>query len=104
MTWSKEAAQARRDRLPKDWARLRRQVLARDGYRCVALLADGSRCAEVASDVDHIVAMLDDNRLEALQSLCGAHHRYKSSSEGGKAKADKQGRMRRPPERHPGIR
>lgn len=69
----------RRSRLPSNWRKLREEQLKRDGYRCVAQTANG-RCAEVATDVDHIEAKTDDH--SRLQSLCAGHHKAKTSREG----------------------
>lgn len=98
----------RKLRLPANWASLRRQRLEIDGHRCTWLLPSGSRCPEKATDIDHIVPMTDDNRIEALRSLCSGHHARKSAHEGGMA----WGAMRRqiaakrfrPQPAHPGLR
>lgn len=95
----------RRDRLPPDWPRIRKRVLRRDKYLCQHRDADGDLCAAYATDVDH-KDRGDDHRLENLQSLCGEHHRAKSSSEGGEALAahrrEINSRFRRT-EEHPGL-
>ena len=98
---------ARRDRLPANWAALRRQRLELDGFRCQRLLPSGVICGALATDVDHIQAMTDDHSLDALRSLCGPHHRAKSGTEGGHASGQQAKRRAalkyREPERHPGI-
>lgn len=97
----------RRQRLPANWEALRAQRLKIDGYRCTERLPGDIRCPAPASDVDHVIAMTDDHRLEALQSLCRVHHARKSGREGGQAWAAIRGRMKaqrlRPAERHPGL-
>lgn len=97
----------RRSRLPADWPKIRERVLRRDGYRCRFVDYTGLRCREQATEVDHIEAMKDDHRDEALQSLCERHHASKSGSEGGRASAVqsavKRKRLRKPPEPHPGL-
>ncbi|KOX33407.1 HNH endonuclease [Saccharothrix sp. NRRL B-16348] len=69
-----------------DWVRIRARILKRDGYRCTHLDESGVRCAEPASDVDHVLRG-DDHRDANLTSLCGWHHRQKSSREGAAARA-----------------
>lgn len=76
----------RRQRLPDDWPKRRRRILKRDGYRCTHRDDYGDRCVEPATDVDHIRP--GDNHADSnLASLCGYHHRKKSSGEGGAARA-----------------
>lgn len=92
----------RRARLPDNWDQLRIQRLDIDGWRCTWRLPSGKRCPRRATDVDHRVAMSDDHRIEALQSLCAHHHGKKSAREGNQARrALKQSRYREP-EEHPG--
>ncbi|RKN09653.1 HNH endonuclease [Streptomyces radicis] len=99
MAW---ATSNRRQRLPDDWPTRRAAALRRDGFRCVALLADGERCTEPATDVDHIVPG-DDHALTNLQSLCSWHHARKSAREGQAANRAKQRPSRRRPDKpHPG--
>jgi 5-methylcytosine-specific restriction protein A len=96
----------RRERLPDNWSAIRRRVLRRDGYQCTARdLTTGVRCAEPATDVDHIVPG-DDHRETNLRSLCGWHHRRKSSSEGGAARAARRRGFEKKFQRtegHPGL-
>lgn len=99
MTWE---GSNRRERLPDDWEMIRLVVLERDRWRCTWRLPSGARCPRKATDVDHKRAMEDDNRPEALQSLCAHHHAKKSSVEGRMAKAKKRAMRYRPPEEHPG--
>ncbi len=91
----------RRARLPSNWPVLRAKVLARDGYRCVAVLRDtGLRCAATATDVDHIIPG-DDHAMTNLQALCVWHHARKTAAESAAARRPRLSR-RRPEERHPG--
>nr|WP_026246949.1 hypothetical protein [Streptomyces sp. SID8354] len=102
MAWS---TSSRRERLPANWAQIRRRVLYRDGHQCTARDQYGVRCAEHATDVDHIRPG-DDHREANLTSLCGWHHRVKSSREGAAAKAAvrrRQNRRFRRTETHPGL-
>lgn len=78
------AGSDRRSRLPADWQAIRKRILRRDGYRCTHRNEDGLRCAELATDVDHIIAG-DDHGDRNLRSLCSPHHRIKSSQEGAAA-------------------
>jgi 5-methylcytosine-specific restriction protein A len=90
----------RRAELPPDWkSHVRPFVLQRDGYRCRNVL-DGRLCARPANQVDHI-GDRDDHRPENLQALCEDCHNAKSSRQGNDARW--AARMRRPPERHPGL-
>lgn len=99
MAWS---TSNRRQRLPKDWPVRRASVLQRDGYRCVAVLVDGERCTESATDVDHIKPG-DDHSLTNLQALCRWHHARKSAREGHEARgAVRRPSRRRPEAPHPG--
>nr|WP_030287073.1 hypothetical protein [Streptomyces catenulae] len=102
MAWS---TSNRRERLPVNWEKIRRRVLKRDSHRCTAADQYGVRCIEPASDVDHIRPG-DDHREANLTSLCGWHHRVKSSREGAAAKAAarrRHGRKFRRTEKHPGL-
>jgi 5-methylcytosine-specific restriction protein A len=92
----------RRTRLPADWPARRARVLARDSYRCTARWYDDTRCAEPATDVDHVHPG-DNDADDNLTSLCGWHHRRKSASEGGTAAHLKRAPRHRPPEQHPGA-
>lgn len=90
----------RRDRLPADWSSRRAYVLERDGFRCRALLPDGRRCPNDATDVDHDLAN-DDDSYSNLQSLCRPHHQRKSSAEGGRAAAVARKKKYRFPKKRP---
>lgn len=88
----------RRERLPSGWRKLRAQILARDPICVLCHVRPSTMC-------DHIIAMVDDDRPEGLQGVCGPCHDQKSSREGNAARAAnaRPGR-RRPDEPHPGIR
>ena len=94
----------RRERLPDNWPMIRRRILIRDGYRCT-WRHEGVRCAELATDVDHIVHG-DDHGDGNLRALCDWHHQKKSSSEGGAARVAARRRINqrfRRSEPHPGL-
>jgi len=109
----------RRSTLPSNWPAIRRPILRRDGRRCTwlgDLDADGrpaeymaggydhaQRCTEHATDVDHIGDRLD-HRPQNLRSLCGRHHRHRSTLQGVVAKAQRAALRRRPEQPHPGLR
>ena len=79
--------------------RLRKEVLCRDGNRCV-------RCGSVERlEVDHIlnVAQGGTHHPSNLQTLCAGCHREKSQREAFRARAVKRRRRRLPVERHPGV-
>lgn len=92
----------RRQRLPQNWASLRKQVFIRDGRKCQVLSEDtGFKCGEPANEVDHITPG-DDHSLLNLQAICSWHHKRKSSAEGNAAKIKWEPRNRKP-ESHPGA-
>jgi hypothetical protein len=94
----------RRATLPPNWATvIRPAVLARDGYRCMHIRDDDTRCPERATDVDHL-GDRDDHRLENLAAKCGWHHRRKSGTQGARAANARRLPRKRPPEPHPGLR
>jgi 5-methylcytosine-specific restriction endonuclease McrA len=92
----------RRDRFPSNWARIRQQILERDGHRCQWVDQLG-QCGQIATDVDHIrpVSQGGTDAPQNLTSLCRWHHNRKSSAEGNAARW--QHRDARPAERHPGL-
>jgi 5-methylcytosine-specific restriction protein A len=92
---------SRRTTLPKNWPILRRLILQRDGHQCT-WTDYGQRCTEKATDVDHITPG-ENHSPSNLRSLCGPHHKAKSSAEGGKASAQRRAKRRREPEQHPSI-
>lgn len=85
-------------RLPGNWRALRAQTLARDGHRCTRL-HDGQRCAQPATEVDH-VDRDGGNHPDNLASVCTRCHAHKTAAEGNAART----RQRRDPEPHPGLR
>lgn len=99
MTSGRWAGSDRKARLPSDWDERRAFALRRDGWRCCAMTAYG-RCAQIATDVDH-VQRGDDHSYANLQSLCAEHHRIKTAAEAVEARREKYTTPRRPPERHP---
>lgn len=94
------AGSTRRHHLPHNWPAIRARILTRDGYQCT-WTEHGDRCPNPATDVDHIVPG-NDHRDQNLRSLCRYHHRWKSSSEGGRASAAARPSRYRPAEPHPG--
>lgn len=110
----------RRDRLPKNWIRIRIDVLRRDSPTgsskdavCQHLRYDRYerdpvtgevkylKCGLPANQVDHIERG-DDHSPGNLQSLCEWHHNQKSASEGHAARAAKK-LGKKPLKRHPGL-
>lgn len=99
------AGSDRRERLPANWSSIRRRIFRRDGNRCTHRDEAGERCAEPATDVDHIFRG-DNHQDSNLTSLCDWHHQRKSSKEGAEAKAAqwrKNNRKFRRTESHPGL-
>ena len=86
----------RRTPLPPEWARLRLEILDRDGRVCQI---QGPRCEGTAREVDHIRPG-DDHDPSNLQSACGPCHRTKTGRENA-ARVNRP--RRREPEPHPGI-
>ena len=94
----------RRQRLPTNWNKLRKQVLAKANYKCAGLdpvatpppsTTERQRgqhrwhhpaCTMRATDVDHIVAG-DNHELSNLQALSRACHTAKTTHENTAAKA-----------------
>lgn len=99
MAWE---GSTRRQRLPKDWARIRRRIIRRDAGVCTWRYSDGRQCELPGTDVDHITPG-DDHRDENLRLLCTWHHARKSSSEGGTAAATTRVRTARPTSTHPAL-
>lgn len=95
MAWS---SSDRKRRFNPGWARTRRIVLERDGYRCQWVRADtGLRCGLPAHEVDHRRRALngvDDDRLSNLWALCPYHHKQKTAAESGEARRLKRERGR----------
>lgn len=87
--------------LPKGWGVIRRGILQRDGYVCT-WVHQGARCQEAATDVDHIGDPSDHSEAN-LRSLCGPHHRTRTSAQGGRAAQAKRIPRKRRQERHPGL-
>lgn len=89
----------RKDTLPPNWEQIRRVALARDAHTCYV-------CGGHATHVDHVKNSAEGgtDAESNLRAICEWDHLIKSSAEGGRAKAAKQGRRLRPPEPHPGIR
>lgn len=62
----------------KRWKYLRRSILSRNP------LCQHEGCEEIATDVDHVLAIEDGGEIwkaENLQSLCARHHARKSAEE-----------------------
>ena len=102
--WDRSTGDARTARLPRDWHKVRARVLARDQHVCQWPDAD-TVCGAPASHVDHIEygtsGPVPDHELWAL---CPPHHRHKTASEGGRARAAALRSIKRAPLPHPGLR
>lgn len=92
--------QSRKERLPIIWPKLRNQVRKRAGHQCEAILADGTRCREPGTDVDHIVRG-DNHDISNLQLLCSFHHKLKTAAEGNSAQAGNRITSKHPGEANP---
>ena len=95
----------RRDRLPADWTKRRKRILKRDQHACQTPDSLGEKCREPATEVDHIRPG-DDHGDHNLEAICTWHHKAKSSSEGGAARAKAQAKIDqsyRRTEEHPGL-
>lgn len=97
----------RKEHLPPDWEKRRRQRLAIDDNRCTGrIYVEGrwARCEAPAVDVDHINGRDNHDVYKDLRSLCEWHHDKKSSREGAKAINDRMLEVRqmyRRTEKHP---
>jgi 5-methylcytosine-specific restriction protein A len=90
--------------LPPAWQSIRAKILNRDGHLCTTILqSTGRRCNRPGNEVDHIIpAWLDGgDDISNLATICTWHHRMKTASEGGRAKAASAPRLRLDPEAHP---
>jgi 5-methylcytosine-specific restriction enzyme A len=69
-----------------NWARIRQEVLKRDGYQCRLRYAD--ICVGRASQVDHIVQPEagGTNALENLRAVCRRCHARRTGRQGALAK------------------
>jgi 5-methylcytosine-specific restriction endonuclease McrA len=67
--------------LPKDWYKIRKIILERDGYRCQEIRHGGHQCPNKATEVDHVIRGANDS-LENLRSLCRLCHGRKTQAEG----------------------
>jgi hypothetical protein len=59
------------------------------------VLDSGDRCPEMATDVDHVGDRFDHSPAN-LRSLCGWHHRQRTSTQGALAKAAREAKLRHP--------
>ncbi|MCG3754680.1 HNH endonuclease [Amycolatopsis sp. Poz14] len=87
----------RRDRLPRDWHRIRRDILKRDP-QC-RLHYTG--CTGRSTEVDHIERG-DNHAYSNLQGVCTKCHATKSAREGRQTQLTRRARRFRPSEEHPG--
>lgn len=94
MPW---ATSDRRSRLPKDWAKRRRETQIRANNRCQAT-THAADCNGLGSECDHIIPN-DDHSPENRQWLSHACHLAKTLREAQAARPTRK----RPPERHPGA-
>ena len=119
MTWT---TSNRRQRLPKNWNELRKQILQTTNGKCAGLAtpgwgtgywADGpqgtpyagprwhhTNCTTHATDVDHIQRG-DSNRPDNLQPLCHTCHAAKTTAEVRAIHAHKARMRTRPTPQHP---
>ena len=89
-----------RNRLPNNWATLRRRVLHRDGHQCVHTAPDGTRCPTRTNlECDHIHDR-HNHHLTNLQTLCKTHHQQKTQHQAHTNRPPRN----RPPTQHPGTR
>lgn len=92
------ATSNRRDRLPRDWKRIRERVLVRDRYMCQWPLPGAGRCGAPAREVDHRVDP-DAHGDDQLWCLCRFHHNEKTQAEALAGRVF----QRRTAETHPGL-
>ncbi|MDF2711150.1 MAG: hypothetical protein K0R62_6802 [Nonomuraea muscovyensis] len=84
-------------RLPGDWAKRRKAILARDGLCQICFTRE-------STVVDHIVPKADRHEPEDLQGCCEPCHRQKTAAEAAAFRAaNPRPTTNRPDERHPGL-
>ena len=98
MAWSGRSR--RRGELPKNWEKLRRQVLHRDAHACVF-------CGAPANHVDHIFPD-GPHHPDNLRSLCQHCHMARTQQQAVEARQrryNKRNKARgpRPKSKHPGY-
>lgn len=98
MAWAPTGG--RRSPMPPGWAKKRDRILERDGHRC-RLSHRG--CTGHASEVHHTRGH-DDHADDALVSACAWCHGIETRKAAAIARKAAMPTMRRPPERHPGLR
>lgn len=99
MAW---ATSDRRERLPANWAAIRRQVKANAHGLCQAT-THANACDGVGSDADHITAG-DDHDVHNLQWLSSPCHDAKTARESAARNTATAALKHRPTEQHPGRR
>ncbi|WOC12583.1 HNH endonuclease [Gordonia sp. MP11Mi] len=84
------------------WRAIRKQVIARDGNRCVDCGVHGD---DVRLECDHIVPVAEGgtDTLENARMLCTTCHAVKTRAESNRGRARRAARGHRPPEKHPGL-
>jgi len=92
------ATSQRRQQLPPDWPKIRRQVERRAGGRC-EWITNGTRCTDRGTDCDHIDDP-DNHHPDNLRWLCGPHHTEHTLEQN----AARRARLRLPVQPHPGVR
>lgn len=85
---------ARRSELPRDWATIRRRILARDPICRLALEV----CTGRSNEVDH-VGDKHDHSDHNLRGVCTPCHKRRTQEQAQAAKP----RQRRATESHPGL-
>jgi len=95
MPWTGRHGNHRRwKQMPKDWAKIRAQVIRRDHGTCVI-------CGRPGNHVDHIQRG-NNHSLNNLRLLCQHCHMARTGRDGGTARRQPR-RRARPPEPHPGF-
>lgn len=97
MAWS---TSDRRQRLPADWPKIRRQVKARAGGKCQAT-QHTPQCNGTGTDADHI-QQGDNHSLDNLQWLSEPCHKAKTARETAARNKRNAKLKRKPKEQHPG--
>jgi len=88
--------------------KVRRDCLTRDGHQCTAQLRDGGRCPETTKlEAAHWAQWQpgETTTIDMVRTLCHWHHNQETQQEARQARLDNPPpSVRRPAERHPGLR
>lgn len=103
-SWTTEGRASRHERgYGKEWDRLRKQILRRDGGLCLTCLREGATTAAYA--VDHVIPKAEGGTDDEtnLASICRPHHQAKSAAEAKRGRERITGVKETPARRVTGV-